>query len=294
MIKKIICFQQFLLNLSRWEFPKRKDRDFSLFGASANLFRAKHRNRKPSRAFQREWLICFSALILGVTAATNAYAIADGFYLGLMMGPASNNAPSLPAQFNPNQAQPAGVPVPLCTPANEPCTVLANPRSTQFAARIYMGNKFNRFAAIESGLTFISSIRYNTRDVITYGGTNQRVRTFDLVGKGIFPFPICSVGIDIYGKAGIALAYLTKGGALNPTYFPAQNPPVLSGSNTYKNKFAPTFSVGASYDINQSWVTDVSYNVLSVGDTIGTLNYWAIALSYHFTDKYCGQFLCDD
>lgn len=210
------------------------------------------------------------------------FAMANGFYMGLMFGPATNNAPSLQAQ----------VPNPPLLPNGKINTTIANPRHNQFASSFYLGNQFNTYAGIEGGFTFFSSINYDTRDVQTYGGTTQRVRDIYLVGKGIFPFS--DTGFSIYGKAGVAASYLTMGGALNPTYKPNAQPPKLSGSTTYKHKFSPTFAIGASYDINQSWQTELSYNSVQVGDNIGSVSFFALGLSYHFTDKYCGQFLCDD
>lgn len=213
--------------------------------------------------------------------AMNACAIGNGFYLGIMMGPATNNGSIIQAQ--------AATPVPpplVLTPAT--------PRSQQFAARIFLGNQFNQYAAIELGGTFFSQINYDTRGVPTAGGTNQRVRDIDLVGKGILPF----YAFNVYGKAGIAALYITTSGGLNPTYVPARpddtNSAIIRGSTTYSHKFAPTFSLGAAYDINQSWEADLSLNVLVVGGSINRMTYYALGISYHFTDKYCGQFLCDD
>lgn len=220
----------------------------------------------------------YIAILTVIGMAVHANAMGNGFYMGLMFGPATNNAPSLQAQ----------VPEPPLLPNGKIHTTIANPRHNQFASSFYMGNQFNRYAAIEGGFTFFSSINYDTRDVQTFGGTTQRVRDIYLVGKGIFP--ISETGFSIYGKLGIAASYLTTGGALNPTY----KPPKLSGSTIYKNKYSPTFGIGASYDINQSWQTELSYNSVQVGDNIGSVSFFAIGLSYHFTDKYCGQFLCDD
>jgi len=30
------------------------------------------------------------------------------------------------------------------------------------------------------------------------------------------------------------------------------------------------------------------------GGQVGNLTMYALGISYHFVDKYCGQFLCDD
>lgn len=220
--------------------------------------------------------------------AVNAHAMANGFYMGISMGPATNNAPSLQAVKAPAPQNNS----PLGVPTNPLVTTVANPRSPMFASRIYIGNQFNTYAGVEFGGTFYSSIRYDTRGVKTVGSTSQRVRDIDLALKGIFPISAFS----LYGKLGVAAIYLTSGGAFNPEFKPATtiNTSKFNASTTYKHKFAPTVSIGASYDINQSWQVDASYNSLQVGNNVGTLTFFGVGFSYHFTDKYCGQFLCDD
>jgi opacity protein-like surface antigen len=230
-----------------------------------------------------------------VTEAMQAYAIGNGFYLGMMAGPATNNVPSMQAtklyDF-PNPTPWPMAPIP-------PGTTIANPRANQFGIRIFMGNQFNQFAAFEVGGMFWSSIRYNTRGIPIYGSADQRVRDIDVMIKGILPFR----SFNLYGKIGAAATYLTSGGTFNMTFTPLQLAPnstavikyaKLSVPTTYKFKFSPVYSVGASYDIDQSWVIDASLNGISVGNSIGNLMFYAIGISYHFTDKYCGQFLCDD
>lgn len=215
---------------------------------------------------------------IACSLAANAHAIGNGFYIGLMMGPATNNAPSLKA-----------LKFPAPPPSSPPITTIADPRKQQFGSRIFIGNKFNTYAAVEGGVTFISSIKYDSHGVATTGSLDQRVRDLDIVAKGIFPI---GESFDIYAKGGIAVTYLTSGGSFNPVYNPNTN--TYRTANDYKQKYSPTVSVGASYAINQSWVTDVSYNTLQIGNNVGTITFYSIGLSYHFTDKYCGQFLCDD
>ncbi len=253
-----------------------------------------------------------------VTEAMQAYAIGNGFYLGMMAGPATNNVPSMQA----TKLYDPPFPTPYPYASAPPGTTIANPRANQFGIRIFMGNQFNQFAAFEVGGMFWSTIRYNSRGVSIYGSPDQRVRDIDVMLKGILPFR----SFNIYGKIGAAATYLTSGGTFNMSFTPA-NPPVnpppplgtglpfgfgppfqpgtqalppgfkaakLNVPTTYKFKFAPVYSVGASYDIDQSWVIDASLNGISVGNSIGNLVFYAIGISYHFTDKYCGQFLCDD
>ncbi|MBX3708241.1 MAG: outer membrane beta-barrel protein [Gammaproteobacteria bacterium] len=210
--------------------------------------------------------------------AANTYAVGSGFYMGVMMGPATNSGGDQQAQVdNPTALE--------LTPAT--------PRSNQFGARVFMGNQFSQYAAIEGGLTFISKIKYDTKGVETCTGVSERVRSFDIVGKGIMPL---GPYFDIFGKVGAAATYLTTSGALDPAFDITTNPedPITCGKNTYKNKFSPVFAIGASYNLNQNWVTDLSYTTLQVGGKVSSVSMIALAISYHFVNKYCGQFLCDD
>ncbi len=212
-------------------------------------------------------------------AAINANAVGNGFYMGLMMGPATNGGSTVQAQkFVPNATHVELTP--------------ANPKSSQFGSSIYMGYKFNTYAAFEGGFTFYSAIHYDTKGVETCSGSNARVRDIHVLGKGIFPI---GESFDVFAKGGIAVTYLTTSGSFNPEFGkdPSGNL-ITCGKNTYNNKFSPTYAIGASYAINQSWVTDITWTRTQVGGIVNNVDFYALGLSYHFVDRYCGQFLCDD
>lgn len=219
--------------------------------------------------------------------AANAMAIAPGLYLGLMMGPGSNDGSQQPMQVLP--APTAALPNALTWPSN--------PKSTQFGSRIFMGYKFNTYAGFEWGFSYFSGISYKLQSpspgMTPAAGTTARVRSIDLLGKLDYSY---NDTIGIFGKLGVAAIYSTTPGALNitnyPTNTPAGQPIKNTGSNTYRTKLSPTFSIGASYDFNQSWQMDFSWTRLFIGSSISTMNLYALGLSYHFVDVYCGQFLC--
>jgi len=198
-----------------------------------------------------------------------ASAVAPGFYMGVMLGPATNSASS-------QQAQVEG------TSTTPPTTVTATPKSQQFGSRIYMGYMINRYAGFEGGATYFSGIRYDSGNVPTCSSANSRVRDLEAVVKGVLPLR----QFDVFGKAGVAVAYQTNGGAFNPT------PDMPCGRSTYFNKFVPTFSLGASYDWTQNWVTDFTIQQVMVGGKVGSMTMFAVGVAYHFVDVYCGQFLC--
>jgi opacity protein-like surface antigen len=198
--------------------------------------------------------------------AINTYAVAPGFYMGLMLGPATNNSGNQQAQTTFNT------------------TTLATPKSNQFGTRAYMGYQLNHYAAFEGGIDYFTGVKYDTKNVPTCSSVQARVRGFDIVGKGSLPV----YSFDIYGKAGVAFIYQTYSGALNPDTNNA------CGDSTHQTKFSPTVSIGGSYAFNQNWVTDISWNRIQVGGVIKSVDFFGLGISYHFVDKYCGQFLCED
>lgn len=247
--------------------------------------------------------IAYSVIIGSMMA--NAHAVAPGFYMGLMGGPATNTGTQQPVQVFP-------LPTEAFPKAN---TVQGNPKSMQFGFRAYIGYKFNRYAGFEFGLDDFSTIKYTLGKVVysnpnnpitdpvkAVAGTNYKVRGIDIVGKLDYSF---KDAINIFGKLGVAGIYTTTPGGLNVQNYHTVTTKkrstqkttvtvVNSGSNTYASKFVPTFTVGAGYDFNQNWVMDLSAMTLLVGGNVKSVSMYALGLSYHFVDKYCGQFLCDD
>jgi opacity protein-like surface antigen len=232
--------------------------------------------------------------------------------MGIMAGPASNNASQQNIQVL--QLPTASNPI-----ANKG---IGNPKSTQFGSRLFLGYKFNQYAGFEWGFTYFSGIKYtlvdssvvpqpaagNTSSFTPVGGTTARVRGLDMLFK--LDYSLRNT-IGLFGKAGVAALYTTTPGALNVTNYKVVKtriagnnrakppvPPILgtetinSGQSTYLSKLTPTFTIGASYDLDQSWVVDVSATRLMVSGVISSMNFYALGISYHFVDKYCGQFLC--
>ncbi len=235
----------------------------------------------------------------------DAMAIAPGFYMGLMMGPASNTGSEQQMQYRDYSLIPeGGLPNSIYPNAQ---SSLANPQSTQFGSRLFLGYKFNHYAGFEMGFTYFSGIQYKFADktLTPAAGTTGRVRGIDFVGKLDYSY---NNTIGVFAKGGVTALYTTTPGALNVTNFKdltdyspsAVNPKtglpnynyINSGSNTYAVKLAPTFAVGASYDLDQSWQLDASWTRYFAGGSLKGMDLYALGLSYHFVDVYCGQFLC--
>lgn len=276
------------------------------------------------RMFQRLALLCALTFF-----SAYAYAVAQGFYLGVAMGPATNTAGNQTLQLY-KCTNPA-----LCGPCSGGCAVQgtgpngeifdfstrpAKPSSKQWGSRFFMGYMFNPYAGVDFGFNFFNGISYDSppppAGYKTCGSASVRVRDVDLSGK--FAMPI--KWFDVYFKAGIALTYQTVSGGLaapqtktaicsncNGTNCPIPSCPsgegtttgttktyTACGDSTYITKFNPIFSIGASYDITQSWVVDFSYTKLMTSGPANSIEFMALGIAYHFVDVYCGQFLCDD
>jgi len=207
----------------------------------------------------KKTLVSFVASLFASSLLSNAYAVAPGFYMGAMAGPSTNSGSD-------QQVTVKGV------------DATGTPKSSQFAGRGYMGYQFLRYAGVEMGATYYSVVKYTTTPDVATPGVG--IATVDVVGKGIFP--VGSIG-DVYGKLGGAVVYQGTSRLIRPAV----------GKSRYTVKLSPTFSLGVSYDLSQNWVADISWNRIMTGGMLNTVDFYALGFSYHFVDKYCGQFLCD-
>lgn len=208
-------------------------------------------------------LITFFSLGL---LSSHALAVSPGFYMGLNTGPATNSGGT-------QQAQMQGV------AATTPVT----PESSQWGTSVIMGYKANPYAGMEGGFTYFSSINYDTKDIQTCSRANVRVRNLHVVGKLGAPL---GNSFEIFAKAGAAVVYQSTSGSLSPDLGDE------CGKTTYSNTVKPTFGAGASYDLSQNWVADLTYTNQPTSGVLSSVSMIGLGLTYHFVDQYCGQFLC--
>ena len=202
------------------------------------------------------------ALSLLAAIPYKALAVSPGFYAGFMAGPARAGKSN-----------------------NKDITVKNS--NSQIGARLFTGYKFSRFIGLEGGISYYSSLTNaeNEEENSAEKTTKNSRGSFDIVGQGLIPI---SDSFDIYAKAGIAATTAAKTNTINPSVDGTCNQSI--GGIT----FCPTMSVGADYNITPSWVVDVSWNQIrfSSKSNIKSQNFYALGISYHFVDIYCGQFLC--
>ncbi len=231
--------------------------------------------------------------IIGINCiAINAHASAAGFYMGLMLGPATSSASNQNVQT---------IATTTATPPKSSLgpIVIAKPETKQFGTRIFMGYQLNKYVGFEGGLDYFNGIAYKetlppNTSATTFSvasSLQERFRGFDFVVKGIMPF---GDYFDVYAKAGPMLVYQSISGGLNGSPSISSTGTVIAPKSKHTTQVRTTFTIGGSYYWNQNWVTDVSYTRILVGSVVNNISFLALGISYHFVDKYCGQFLCDD
>tara|TARA_R110000868_G_scaffold213004_1_gene462900 strand:+ start:2553 stop:3194 length:642 start_codon:yes stop_codon:yes gene_type:complete len=201
-------------------------------------------------------------LVLTTSLSLSSAAAEPGFLVGLMLGPGRT-----------------------AKPKDDTTTTSTNSRS-QIGARLYIGYQFNNYTGIESGLTYFSTVNKQDSEGDEPKPSGNKSRgSFDITAKGMVPM---TPYFDLFGKLGMAATNSSKTGAINSNIDGTCNQTI--GNVT----FCPTASIGLSYNINQSVVADLSANriIFSGSSSVKYQDFYAIGISYHIVDVYCGQFLC--
>jgi opacity protein-like surface antigen len=207
---------------------------------------------------------CISALALGIMSTS--YASGTGFYIGVEGG----------KSYFHNKKQ---------TLATTTGTTTLNPSNTGVGGGAYLGYNLNDYFGLEAGYTHYAPTLYTIPSGATLavgnpsGHPSISANGVHFVGKGMWP--IGTTGLGLFGKAGVAIIRSTKSGTFTTG----------SGGGT-TNYFRPTAGVGVSYNLTQNWEADVSVRRVFGGGGLQSLDLVAAGISYHFVDKYCGQFLC--
>jgi len=204
-------------------------------------------------------MACLSAIFLVCSSVSSSvFAVADGFFLGLQLGQTNVNNLSMP----------------------DPVTqTFVKPSNTGAGFRFDMGYNFSRYAAWEVGLGRYAPAEYKFADRQCQSPAKIG---FDITGKAMFPVSVVSV----FGRAGIAVL---RNGNLSIVTTPDGNYKCKTASSITAR---PLVAAGVSFDLNQSWVVDLSWSRILKGGNMKNADLKALGISYHFTTKYCGQFIC--
>jgi hypothetical protein len=222
--------------------------------------------------------------VLTCSLTSLAHATAAGFYFGLQAGRTN--------QHNTQVTLQTGGPPPTGT-------TTVNPSNTGVGGRLFMGYNYSKYFAVEMGFTHYAPTTYNipTTPTLTVGnpfGTPNgspaiNENGFDFDGKGMLP--IGNSGFGALGKAGVAIIKRGMAGSLSQSYNAATNS-IVTSSTANTTNFRPTAAIGFYYDFTQSFEADFTVSRVFGGGNMKNADLYALGISYHAVDRYCGQFLC--
>lgn len=225
--------------------------------------------------------------VLAMGIVSSAYAIGPGGYLGVEAGKTFTN--NLPVSL-----QTTNTPV---TPAVPLGSETVRPTNSGVGGRIFFGYNVTQYWGFEGGFTHYALTSYTVpaRPYLAIGNPvgDPAISTngFDFDGKAMFSIPY--IGIGAFIRAGFAIIKVGKAGTLITTAqtiapYTAQNI-VGARANTY---LRPTLGIGFTYDFNQNWQMRLGASRVFGGGGMESADLVGLGISYHFVDKYCGQFLC--
>ncbi len=181
-----------------------------------------------------------------------AYQYPQGFYIGAQLG-ASETHYGLSAFENTNTN-------------NQVLNGIVT--SSGFGQRALLGYRFTKNWAAEAGYTHYST---TTGDALTYtNGTtgvsgNLEEQSFDVYVKGILPL---AKEVDLYAKLGAA--YLSS------------KTTTSAGFSKSRSGTKPAFAGGATYNVDNNFAVDVSYNRIQSTGKLKSADLFAVGFYYYF------------
>lgn len=188
-------------------------------------------------------------------------------------------------------------------------SVPVEPTSNSYGGRLYLGGNINRYSALEMGVANYGYVSYQLPSghlVPPCGTPTFKLQALDIVAKVGLPFSslLCNTGcnggnmnsgaqgFNIFGKFGAAYVTTSLSGSLNS---PCSSITGICSGSASTNGVRPIVGLGVEYGFNQNLAADLTYSkIISGGGNIPAAEMIALGFSYHFTERYCGQFLCDD
>lgn len=210
--------------------------------------------------------LCTFMILLAETALAQQTTTGEGFYLGAQAGYTNQHQSSKEVQ----------------TGLIAPSTVDVSPSNTGMGGRAYAGYQFSQYGAMEMGYTYYANAVYKPPVSGLCSTPTIKESAIDLLAKGILPF--CN--LQLIGKAGINLMRTSYSGSLQPIGADE------CGTTTFKNTVHAVAGVGVGYSLSPNWNVDLTFTRSFKSSGIPDADLAALGISYHFVDKYCGQFLC--
>lgn len=242
-------------------------------------------------------LFSMGMLTLGLAGA--AHATGAGMYIGMQGGKTYTH--NKPVTLQTCQQMPDGS---YNCNSDITGTETLHPANTGVGGRIFAGYNVSQYWGLEGGFTHyaLTTIKVPKSPPLKIGNPTGNPgiseNGFDFVGKAMYSFG----SFGIYGKAGIAIIKVGKAGTYITTFdnttgtYTRPNGTtgvgtfvIGSRANTYVR---PTAGIGLTYDFTQNWQVEFSAARVFGGGGMQPADLVALGFSYHFVDKFCGQFLC--
>lgn len=135
-----------------------------------------------------------------------------------------------------------------------------------------VANKY--FSAEGFYIHFANAAEDNTG--ISCGSSVIHTDGLGFAGKGTLPLQ----SFGLFVKGGVAVIRSSGGGSCAP------------GGGKTNTSARPVIGIGASYDLTQNWVADLSYTQVTLNGKVQSSSLIALGITYHIVDTFCGQFLC--
>lgn len=219
-------------------------------------------------------IVCFTSVAmmgLGVS-----YAGQTGMYFGGQIGQARMDSSSQNASS-----------VNSVTGAVTPISITPK-KNTGMAGRLFLGYQISKYAAMETGFGIFSSVDFKP-DTAFLVKPSVSSSVLDFAGKAILPV---QDQFELYAKLGAAYT-MVKASGFNPTATVSSGIVTIKSSSERENKMRPEIGIGATYYFNPNWSLDASATRIMAKSYVKNLDLFAVGISYHLVDHYCGQFLCD-
>ena len=126
--------------------------------------------------------------------------------------------------------------------------------------RVFAGYNFNRYFGLEAGYAKFARSLYQGTFNTSSSSLRYTTSALDVVGKGYLP--LGDSGFNLFAGAGAALVnskvkYSNNGVPLASGFIA----PNTGTTTTYRVR--PTVAVGAGYDFNPQWTTNLEYNFIA-------------------------------
>ncbi len=210
------------------------------------------------------------AAITTCLAATCTFATGPGFFVGSQFGQSNIHSDAVTFQTG-----------------GDPATIRVSPSNTGAGYRFVLGYDITQYGGIEFGITHYANSTYKVPIAVACNDPTVHLYGAEILGRGMIPVN----SFTFIGKAGIAILRMSGSGSL-VTSNVIQTPCGSTQGNQQTTNVRPALGVGVSYDMTQRWVIDLSWMRVLKGGSTTTADLKTIGFAYHFTDLYCGQFLC--